>query len=82
MEEYEFIVEYSFNAKQETFVVRFLNGDSYALKVLDLPKKMLTKKPKWDNAQLAPDKNAIIYEAGADLRQIMAHVIHAKGRLL
>ena len=82
MEEYEFIVEYSFNVKQEVFVVRFLNGDSYALKVADLPKKMITKKPDWENAQISKDKNTLVYKAGSDLRQILAHVIHSKGKLL
>lgn len=82
MQDYECIVEYCYNSKQETFVIRFLNGDFYSLKISDLPKKMLTKKPDWENTKLSPEKNALIYEAGGDLRQILAHTIHAKGKLL
>lgn len=80
--EYETIVEFSFNIRQETLVIRFLNGDSYALKVENLPKKMLTKKPNWETSRLAPNKNALLYDAGNEIRQIPAHTIHSKGRLL
>ena len=82
MTEYERIVEYSFNPKQETFVIRFLSGESYALEVSELPKKMLTKKPDWENSYLSNEKDSIIFPAGKDLRMIAAHVIHARGKLL
>ena len=82
MTEYERIVEYSFNKKQETFVVRFLSGESYALNITNLPKKMLTKKPDWENSYLSDNQDSIIFPAGKDLRMIAAHVIHSRGKLL
>ena len=82
MTEYERIVEYSFNPKQETFVVRFLSGESYALNISNLPKKMLTKKPDWKNSYLSDDQDSIIFPAGKDFRLIAAHVIHSRGKLL
>lgn len=80
--EYEIIVEFSFNSRQQIFVLRFLNGDSYALKVDNLPKKMLSKKPDWETARLNKEKNALLYDAGNEIRQILAHTIHSKGKLL
>ncbi len=82
MYEYEVIVEYSFNPKTELFVVRFLSGESYALKVNELPKKMCTKKPDWERTRLSDDKKAIIFEASGEERQLIAPVIHSKGKLL
>ena len=81
-EEYTIIVEYSFNPRQQSFVVRFLNGESYSLKITDLPKKMLTKKPVWDSTHLNDSKTALIYNAGEEMRQIMFHVIHSRGKKL
>ena len=82
MQEYEIIVEFSFNSRQDVFVIRFLNGDSYCLKVSDLPKKMLTRKPDFEGSRLNGDRNAILYEAGKDLRQIASHVVHSRGKML
>lgn len=82
MYEYEVIVEYSFNPKTESFVVRFLSGESYALKVSDLPKKMCTKKPDWNSTRLSDDKQSILYDASGETRQLIAPVIHSKGKLL
>lgn len=81
-QEYEHIVEFSFNPKQEKFVVRFLNGKSYALEISALPKKMQTKKPEWENAYLSGAKDAIITVAGngKEIREIPAFIIHAKGK--
>lgn len=81
-EEYECIVEFSFNPKQEKFVVRFLDGKSYALEIATLPKKMQTKKPDWENAYLSGHKDALVVLAasGKELREIPAHVIHSKGK--
>jgi hypothetical protein len=80
--EFERIVEYSFNTKSECFVVRFLDGSSYLLNISDLPKKMQTKKPEWKDAVLNKDKTAIIVKAGSDLRQILSHVVHSRGKIL
>lgn len=82
VEEFERVVEYSFNPKSECFVVRFLDGSSYLLSVADLPKKMQTKKPGWEYAVLNEERTAIIVQAGDDLRQIPSHVIHSRGKLL
>lgn len=78
--EYQHIVEFCYLPKTQQFVVRFLDGSSYALKTDDLPKKMQTKKPDWENSYLAPDKASIMFQAGKDVRQILPHIIHSKGR--
>jgi len=80
--EYESIVEFSFNPKQEKFVVRFLDGKSYVLEITALPKKMQTKKPDWGNAYLSGSRDTIIVIAanGKEVREIPAFVIHSKGK--
>lgn len=81
-QEYEHIVEFSFNPKQEKFVVRFLDGKSYVLEITALPKKMQTKKPAWKDAYLSGSRDAIITVAGngKEVREIPAFIIHAKGK--
>lgn len=79
-QDYEHIVEFSYNPKQEKFVVRFLDGKSYSLETSALPKKMQTKKPAWENAYLSGPKDAIILIAGKEVREIPAFMIHAKGK--
>lgn len=78
--EYECIVEFSFNPKQERFVVRFLDGKSYALDITNLPKKMQTKKPEWETAYLSGDKSALVLEVGKEVREIPAFMIHSRGQ--
>jgi hypothetical protein len=80
--EYESIVEFSFNPKQEKFVVRFLDGKSYALEISALPKKMQTKKPDWEEAYLSGARDAIVVIAanGKEVRDIPAYMIHSKGK--
>ena len=80
--EFERIVEYSYNPKQACFVVRFLDGSSYVLDTSNLPKKMQTKKPEWEESTLNADRCAILVHAGEDLRIIPAHIIHARGKAL
>jgi len=82
MKEYETIVEFSFNTKQDTFVVRFLSGESYALKTADLPKKLQTKSPEWDKSVLSKERTSLIFPAGKEWRQIPSHTIHSRGKLL
>ena len=81
-QEYEHIVEFSFNPKQEKFVVRFLDGKSYAIKISALPKKLQTKKPSWEDAYLSGPRDAIITVTGSgnEIREIPAFMIHAKGK--
>lgn len=82
MNEYEVIVEFSFNSKQNSYVVRFLSGDSYVIKTTDLPKKLQTKRPQWDKAALHRDKTSLVVKAGREKRQILSHVIHSRGKIL
>jgi len=82
MEEFELIVEFSYLPKQGKFVVRFLDGSSYALDIIDLPKKMQTKKPAWEETSLSPTRNSLIIIVGNEIRQIYSHVIHARGRFI
>lgn len=82
MVEYQSICEFSFNKKLEQFVVRFLSGESYVLSVCNLPKKLQTKKPKWEEAYLSDSQEAILVLAGNDVREIPAHIIHSRGKLI
>ena len=82
LQEFERIVEFSYNAKSACFVVRFLDGSSYTLKTENLPKKMQTKKPAWVDAVLNEDKSGLIVKAGEGFRFIASHVIHSRGKLL
>lgn len=81
-QEYEQIVEFSYNAKQEKFVIRFLDGKSYSLDISSLPKKLQTKKPAWEEAYLSGAKDAIVTTAGngKEVREIPSFMIHAKGK--
>ncbi len=80
--EYEQIVEYCYHKKQRRFVVRFLDGSSYNLKVEDLPQKLQTKKPVFAEAELADDRAGLLITAGNDTRLIPSHIIHSRGKLL
>jgi hypothetical protein len=80
--EYEIIVEFSFNTKTESFVIRFLTGESYMLPVSELPKKLQTKRPAWEEAEISPSKTAIMFKAGHEMREIPAHIIHSKGTII
>lgn len=82
IKEYERIVEFSFNEKEKKFVVRFLDGTSYMLNVGELPKKVQTKKPKWEEATLSEERNSILVTAGNDVREIPSHIIHSRGNVL
>jgi len=81
-QDYEHIVEFSFNLRQKKFVVRFLDGKSYSLEVSSLPKKMQSKKPTWEESYLSGSKDAIVTSAnnGKEVREIPSFVIHAKGK--
>lgn len=80
--EFAQIVEFCFIPKEQHFVIRFLDNNSYVLKVADLPKKMLTKKPQWEDAAISPERDSILVQAGGDLRVIPFHIIHARGKQL
>ena len=80
--EYAFIVEYSYNLKNEHFVVRFLDNNSYVLDIEELPKKMQTKNPDWTRTELSSNRDAIIVPVGKGYREIPFHIIHSRGRLL
>jgi len=82
LREYAFIVEYSYDPKTEQFVIRFLDNNSYVLKVADLPKKLQTRKPKWESAQLSDTRDGLVIEAGKEAKYIPFNVIHSRGTLL
>ena len=82
LQEFERIVEFSYNTKSCCFVVRFLDGSSYILKTENLPKKMQTKKPEWKEGVLNEDKSGLMVKAGEDFKLIASHVIHSRGKLL
>lgn len=76
------IREYCFIPKQQRFVIRFLSGESFALSVNDLPKKLQSKKPKWEDARLSEDQTYLIVAAGNDIRQIPARIVQTKGKVI
>lgn len=80
--EFERIVEFSFNPKHMKFVVRFLNGETYILKIEDLPKKLQTKKPEWEGTELSSDQTTLLFKAKGEQRTIPAYLVHSKGKLL
>ncbi len=80
IKEYERIVEFSYHNKHKRFVIRFLDGTSYVLNIENLPKKLLTRKPDWENTYLSSDRCRLLVTAGEDVRQIPAHIIHSRGK--
>ena len=78
--EYERIVEFSYHVKQERFTIRFLDGSFYILSIKDLPKKLQTRKPDWEGAELSHDQSRLLVLAGEEVRQIPAHLIHSRGK--
>ncbi len=82
LREYAVIVEFSYNPKSEQFVIRFLDNNSYVLNIDDLPKKVQTRKPEWENTQLSTDRSALIVPAGGEDKVIPFNIIHARGTLL
>jgi len=80
--EFAQIVEFCFIPKEEHFVIRFLDNNSYVLKVADLPKKMLTKKPAWKEAVMSENRSSILVQAGKDVREIPFNIIHSRGKQL
>lgn len=80
--EFTRIVEFCFIPKDQHFVIRFLDNNSYVLKVVDLPKKMLTKKPQWEDAVISPERDAILVQAGKVIREIPFYIIHSRGKQL
>lgn len=84
LKEYEIIVEYSYVVKGSIFVVRFLSGESYSLRVKDLPPKIRKGKPIWQDSVLADDKTEIIIPLSKSKKKmtIPCHIIHSKGRAM
>ena len=82
MQEYERIVEFSFIVKHAKFVIRFLDNKIYTLHVSDLPKKMQTKKPDWEEAYLSIDHTSILVTVGKEDREIPSYMIHSRGKEL
>ena len=80
--EYAHIVEYSYNPKNKHFVIRFLDNSSYVLKIDELPKKLQSKKPKWEETKLTNDRSALAVTAGKITRLIPFNIIHSRGQQL
>lgn len=80
--EFEQIVEHCYNPKISSFVVRFLDGSSYVLKIEDLPKKIITNSPDWASAVLSPDRTSIMVKTHKDTKIIPSFIVHSKGKTL
>jgi len=80
--EFENIVEYCYHTKHQKFVVRFLDGSSYTLKITDLPPKLQTRKPTWEEAILSPMKSSLVVPCGSGAKEIPSHLIHSRGKLV
>ena len=75
------ITEFSFNAKNNQFVVRFINSETYVLNIKKLPKNILTKNPDFSNCFLNPKQNIIVFQAGTDIiRGISSIVVKTLGK--
>lgn len=82
-QEYEKIVEFSYNTKTNSYVVRFLSGESYALNIDDLPGKIQLKRPDWQTAHLSPSGSSLVVNIKRKKPvEILAHIIHSRGRLI
>jgi hypothetical protein len=81
-EEYEKIVEFSFNAKALNFVVRFLSGESYSMNVQDLPKAIQAKSPDWSSLKIDSRHSGFTVSCKGGIMEIPAFVIHSRGRLI
>ena len=82
-QEYEKIVEFSYNTKTNSYVVRFLSGESYALSIDDLPGKIQLKRPDWQTAHLSPSGVSLVVNIKKKKPiEILAHIIHSRGRLI
>jgi len=83
MREFERIVEFSYQKKTKHFVVRFLEGQTYKLSLEDLPPKLLTKQPEWQEASLSDDRTSIQATCSdGEIKTIPYHIIHANGTLV
>lgn len=80
--DFQHIVEHSFLSKNRRVVARFLNGDSFYIKVDDLPKELQAKKLDWANSRLSDDHKEIIVSDGDGERSLQAHLFYAKGKEL
>lgn len=79
VKEYEKIVEFSYNEKQDCFVIRFLDGSLYVLKTENLPQKIKKNKPDWTATYLKNNQSGLIVVSGKEKREIEPYVIHTRG---
>lgn len=80
LQESEQIVEFSYNPQHEQIVARFLNGDSFLVKITSLPKKLQSKHPNWDRMQLFIDRSRLLVTANnSELREIPSKLIRQRG---
>lgn len=75
------IIEFSFNSKQKSFVIRFLDGSSYLLKISDLPRRLIGNSPDWNSARADQSKTALLVNTSKEVRVINAKTIHNRGKV-
>lgn len=77
--ENEQIVEFSYNSQQEHIVARFLNGESFIVRISDLPKKLQSKHPLWEKMQLWNDRSRLLVSANSEIREVTSKIIRERG---
>ena len=82
MREFHTIVEYSYNIKKSTYIIRFLDGTCLKCPIEHLPSKYQIKSAKWEQAELSTDKTALSVKAGRKKIEVPAYALYAAGRIL
>lgn len=85
MREFETIVEFSYNEKQNAYVVRFLDGTLYIINIDNMPHKLKLKNQNidWSSAIISTDKKCLEITIPGKKKnsvlQIPSHIIHSRG---
>ena len=82
MREFHTIVEFSYNTKKDTLVLRFLDGTCLRVPIEHLPNKYQIKAANWEKAELNKEKTALFIPAGKKELQVPAFVLYTAGKIL
>ena len=82
MREFHTIVEFSYNQRKKSFMVRFLDGTCIKVLIDNLAAKYQSTAADWDSAEMAKDKESLNVPAGKKKINIPAHALYAAGRIV
>ena len=79
--EFHTIIEYSFHAKKEFCIVRFLDGTCLKVLLEHLPVKFKSTKSIWKDAEVTDDKKSLTVpmKKGRSL-SVPAHILYSSGQ--